>query len=555
MPPLRGRDLRLRLAEAVRAREQARPGDSLRVATWLDDAGADIDPRLLLAAARDAIAAGVPDAAERLAARAAPGPQAALLLAQAYALRGRFAEAEETLSPWESELPARDLADLYLQVRAFRVLRIGLDRLDDAVALVARARHWFTDDDWRERVELIRVLLVGYHSSDPEAAEDLEHLLARQDLIPEVRRRASLGYAESLFSLGRYEEMVAATAELRPDLPLVDDDDVYALAAWCGVRLEAGYEWDETEQWLAEADRLSARGNDPRTRGAILVELAWFALRRGRPVTAATRAREVVEILERFDPILRLPLAWLTLAWAGAMHGDATGAGDALAGFERAIGDTPSWLHGVEARARAALAVLEGEQTRAVTMLLDAAADEHLSPLGRASILHEALRAGAPAKTIAPGLAALATSCDAPLVALVVDLANAILTGDGEALLSSADGFGRLGAWLWAAESAALAAVAYREVGREDSARRGMATCSRYRDRCEDLWSPVLASVELTPTGLTRREREIIALAARGASNADIAERLVLSIRTVESHLYRAMGKLGVKSRHELRAD
>jgi DNA-binding CsgD family transcriptional regulator len=31
-----------------------------------------------------------------------------------------------------------------------------------------------------------------------------------------------------------------------------------------------------------------------------------------------------------------------------------------------------------------------------------------------------------------------------------------------------------------------------------------------------------------------------------------MAERLVLSVRTVESHLYRAMHKLGVSDRHDL---
>jgi DNA-binding NarL/FixJ family response regulator len=49
-----------------------------------------------------------------------------------------------------------------------------------------------------------------------------------------------------------------------------------------------------------------------------------------------------------------------------------------------------------------------------------------------------------------------------------------------------------------------------------------------------------------------QRHREIVSLAANGASNAEIAERLVLSVRTVESHLYRAMRKLGATTRQEL---
>jgi DNA-binding CsgD family transcriptional regulator len=66
------------------------------------------------------------------------------------------------------------------------------------------------------------------------------------------------------------------------------------------------------------------------------------------------------------------------------------------------------------------------------------------------------------------------------------------------------------------------------------------------------MWSPVLAGVERAPAELTRREQEIVSLAAGGASNAEIAERLVLSVRTVEWHLYLAIRKLGVSTREEL---
>jgi DNA-binding NarL/FixJ family response regulator len=47
------------------------------------------------------------------------------------------------------------------------------------------------------------------------------------------------------------------------------------------------------------------------------------------------------------------------------------------------------------------------------------------------------------------------------------------------------------------------------------------------------------------PAGLTAREREVIALIAAGASNADIAAELVLSVRTVERHVANIYDKVG----------
>ena len=48
---------------------------------------------------------------------------------------------------------------------------------------------------------------------------------------------------------------------------------------------------------------------------------------------------------------------------------------------------------------------------------------------------------------------------------------------------------------------------------------------------------------------LTPREREVAEAVARGASNADIAAALFLSIPTVKTHVGRVMAKLGVDSR------
>jgi DNA-binding CsgD family transcriptional regulator/tetratricopeptide (TPR) repeat protein len=73
------------------------------------------------------------------------------------------------------------------------------------------------------------------------------------------------------------------------------------------------------------------------------------------------------------------------------------------------------------------------------------------------------------------------------------------------------------------------------------------------------------ARVELSATGetarsrrwsgeeqLTRQELQIANVVAQGATNREVAEKLFLSVKTVEAHLGRIYGKLGVRSRTEL---
>ncbi|MGH3984517.1 MAG: helix-turn-helix domain-containing protein, partial [Pseudonocardiaceae bacterium] len=83
------------------------------------------------------------------------------------------------------------------------------------------------------------------------------------------------------------------------------------------------------------------------------------------------------------------------------------------------------------------------------------------------------------------------------------------------------------------------------------SAQAATARAHRLAQVCEGARTPALVALA-APLPLTRREREIVTLASGGLSNRQIADRLIVSVRTVEGHLYRACAKLGVSDRSEL---
>lgn len=69
--------------------------------------------------------------------------------------------------------------------------------------------------------------------------------------------------------------------------------------------------------------------------------------------------------------------------------------------------------------------------------------------------------------------------------------------------------------------------------------------------------SPRTNDDEAAPTVLTEREREVLALIAKGASNREIATELYLSVDTVKTHVRHLFGKLEVtnRTRAALQAD
>ena len=101
-------------------------------------------------------------------------------------------------------------------------------------------------------------------------------------------------------------------------------------------------------------------------------------------------------------------------------------------------------------------------------------------------------------------------------------------------------------------DAASHAAIEYRRTDRRGSALGCSTRAEEMARRCGASTPALRQATESLP--LTDREREIAMLAGGGMSTRSIAERLTLSVRTVEGHIYRAMAKTGAGSREELTA-
>lgn len=84
------------------------------------------------------------------------------------------------------------------------------------------------------------------------------------------------------------------------------------------------------------------------------------------------------------------------------------------------------------------------------------------------------------------------------------------------------------------------------ELGMATLTRRGAALASALQAGATP---PTAPQRVLLPDGLSAREADVLRLIAAGLSNREVAERLVLSIRTVETHLNRAYAKIGARGR------
>ncbi|ROZ98920.1 LuxR family transcriptional regulator [Gordonia sp. OPL2] len=145
-------------------------------------------------------------------------------------------------------------------------------------------------------------------------------------------------------------------------------------------------------------------------------------------------------------------------------------------------------------------------------------------------------------------LAELAGIIDGHLAPLYARHAGAVASRDAGVVEDCAAAFAERGYLVSAADAAAHASALYARRQRRADAVRTAALAHRLAAECGGLRTPALDAID-DPLPLTAREREIANLVAAGMTNRQIGDRLTLSPRTVEGHIYRACTKLDVSDR------
>lgn len=126
--------------------------------------------------------------------------------------------------------------------------------------------------------------------------------------------------------------------------------------------------------------------------------------------------------------------------------------------------------------------------------------------------------------------------------------AEALSSDDAAGLDAVSELWESMGDRLAAADAAAQAATSHRRAGRAAGATTAAGRARRLAALCGHATSPAIVNATFAAP-FTNREREIVVLVAQGLTNRQIADIQSLSVRTVESHIYRASNKAGVTGR------
>lgn len=531
--------------------------DLLRFAIWRLDAGESNENSMYVQAARAAATRFDHELAERLARAALPegGVDAQLLLANALIHQRRYDEAAELLSKAIAD------ADTDLQrgraagIRS-RLLYFRLDRPVEGIEVLSSAAASTDDPDIRDQLNASRAFLQALWGDVRAAIRVCRDIVERPDASDDSRLVALSSLVYPLAVVGEFDAAIAvanrgtaSAARHAREYPLAGP--MLALVRMMSIAYHGRLPLATRlgEEGYQDAIRAGARG----VAGSWAMQLGRVAQLRGDLVTARRFHIEARRLLEDGDALGLRPVACGLEAIAAAEMGDVA---TARRRYEETAGsatvrDTRTRI--LLDRVRVSVTAAEGELQTAAEDAGRAGArcveEQHL--VWAAFLSHAAVRLGYPELSI-DTLETVGERVEGPLMAAMLAHARALIAEDAGSLMDAGDAFSAVGAKLRAAEAMAQAAEIEARVsaGSRAAIIRGRAVA--LAAECPGAATPALRGLAVFP--LTRREREIALLAARDLTSPQIADRLVLSVRTVDNHLAAVYRKLGIEGRHELTA-
>ena len=557
IPLLAQRFLAGQLVDALKSGSTHRAIELTRLASLYLLSGRRGEPSLLAAASRQSTAMADPVAGEQLA-RVAVAADPSSFAAQAAliaALHGQRLDGEaHRLLPSLTATAGTD-DELVEVVRL--LVAVGTSTQVDREVLEAEVASTSARVATQAARDAIAAEQAGLRldAGDWESATRIAlPLIERPDVAGEVRVAALRPAVNGLIALGRLHECVALADRLLPIAEGLDDPTGLAvdrvLVARVQALLHAG--------WLDEADLVATRLHERSLalpwdgRQAITGALLGVTqVLQGRLRTGQRLLRTSIAGLSEAEGHGMRSWALAHLGLAYALAGDPEGAEDALHDARAASPSRSGFLLGPVAIAETWIvaARVSAEMAIGQALWLAETAATRGDVLDELEARHLAARLGD--RSELEPLIAVARRVDGPWPAGVVLQGRGLLAGDGLALSQASRAFESAGAMLVAAEAAAQAAVAHQDAGRADLAVAAARRSAELLGRCEGARSPAVHALPAA-AHLTPREQEIGGLAAEGLSNRDIAERLHVSVRTVEGHLARAFAKVGVSSRGDL---
>ena len=546
------RKLRGRIVGVLRERGTDSAAARVRLAQLSIDSDQPADNDLLIAAAKDAVfLANLPlgESLARTAFQRGDGLRAAELLSRAVLWQGRPREADEILATFEPD-SLDDLQLVQWGIPRLSILFWSMGQVQQAHdildLLLRRSSHPLI----RLIVDATGAAMAVHENRFDVGVPAAEEVLNNPDAPKQAVDFAAFAAGLALPVAGRGSEYEPIAARCRAEQKPTDGM-IRVMVRYCDVlALTHTGQLDEADRRVVEYTQFSSEGQ---FLGWAIAKITagLVATYRGRFAEAISSIEQALAALNAETSLpWRLP-ARLLLARAYAALGQTGQAERVLEDATEHTGRHVELHQPQRMIAKAWLtAALGGERTAAEAARRAAQAAHEAGQYAlEAEALHHAARFGD--RTAAEPLAALVPRLDGTLAELYLRHAGALAEADADALDKCSVDFEKAGLILSAADAAAQAVPLHDQAGLRRRSAESSGRALQLAALCGGAITPAIRSAT-RPLPLSPREREIAALIAEGLSNREIADKLLVSVRTVEGHIYRACIKLDVSDRDDL---